>query len=81
MDDFKHSVNQAELDSLPFFQAITLAGGDGRVWTLDMANRTRHWVRDLAVFEELGLDWDRVVEVNQTEFEYYAEGSEAGATS
>jgi hypothetical protein len=40
-----------------------------------MANRARHWVRDLTVFEELGLEWDRVVEVNQTEFEYYAEGA------
>jgi hypothetical protein len=72
------TVSQAQLDGFPLFQAITLAGGDGTVWTLDMANRTRHWVRDLTVFEELGLEWDRVVEVNQTEFEYYVEGSEAG---
>jgi hypothetical protein len=23
------------------------------------------------------MEWDKVIEVNQTEFEYYAEGSEA----
>jgi hypothetical protein len=72
------TIDQAQLDGFPLFQAITLVSGDGRVWTLDMVNRTRHWVRDLTVFEELGLEWDRVVEVNQTEFEYYAEGGEAG---
>jgi hypothetical protein len=35
-------------------------------------------VRDVTVFEQLNLDWDRVVEVNQTEFEYYTEGEDAG---
>lgn len=34
-------------------------------------------VRYLTVFEEHGVTWDLVAKVNQTELEYYADGSGA----
>jgi hypothetical protein len=49
-----------------------LLGGDGKVWLLE--NDKKRWVKTRDAFKRLGLDWNRIVSVNQTDFGAYAEG-------
>ncbi|MBI2063536.1 MAG: hypothetical protein HYT65_00895 [Candidatus Yanofskybacteria bacterium] len=72
------TVTQSQLDSFPSFQAIKLAGGDSKIYTINSTAKTKHWVKDAATLSQLNLDLGRVVDVNQTEFDYYTTGIDAG---
>jgi hypothetical protein len=49
-----------------------LRGSDGKVWLLE--NGKRRWVMTPEAFKRLNLDWNRIVSVNQTDFNAYPEG-------
>ena len=66
------AISKQQLDSILLVSAIRLVGGV-KVYILE--NNTKRWVKTQDAFYRLGLDWNKIAQVNQTEFNYYSEGS------
>ena len=66
---------QAQLEVYPTVQAIKLQGGDDKVYLLDFPNKQKRWIKTSAALARLSIASDKVVSVNQTEFNAYADGS------
>lgn len=62
-----------ELNKYPTFHAIKLAGGDGKVYILEQG--VKRWISSVSTFVQLGLSWEKVVDVNLVEFNSYLEGA------
>ena len=65
-------VDQSLIDSLPENHLIR-AKGDEKVYYLDQ--KIKRWITTPEAFEKMGLNWDEVVEVDETEAAYYPEAS------
>ncbi|MBI5913296.1 hypothetical protein HY839_02545 [Candidatus Azambacteria bacterium] len=65
-------VMQSQLDSYPTVNTMKLSGST-KVYVLE--GDMKRWVKAAAAFQRLGLDWNKVVTVNQTEFNAYADGA------
>ena len=66
------AISKQQLDSILSINAIRLVGGS-KVYLLE--NNAKRWVKTQDAFYRLGLDWNKIAQVNQTELNYYPEGS------
>jgi hypothetical protein len=62
-----------KLATYPDVKGIMLRGSDGKVWLLH--DKGKHWVMTPDAFKRLNLDWNRIVALNQTDFNAYPEGA------
>lgn len=60
-----------ELATYPDYQGIIY---NSQVFIIE--NNLKRHIKDLVVFQRLKLDWNRIVSVNRTEFDYYQTGME-----
>ena len=65
-------VSQKDLDIYPDVSLIRAKGGE-RVYKLE--GSTKRWVKTAEIFNKLGYDWGAILTVNETEFNFYTEGS------
>ncbi|MBI1888401.1 MAG: hypothetical protein HYS15_00470 [Candidatus Spechtbacteria bacterium] len=65
-------VSKKDLDIYPDVELIRLEGSD-KVYKLE--DTTKRWIKNAVAFHRIGYDWNSVVSVNKTEFEFYKDGT------
>ena len=65
-------VSQKDLAAYPDINLIRVKGGE-RVYKLE--GNTKIWIKTAEIFNKLGYDWGAIHTVNETEFDFYSEGS------
>lgn len=65
-------VPKKDLDIYRDVELVRLEGSDN-VYKLE--DTTKRWIKTAAAFNRIGYDWNKVVSVNKTEFEFYKEGT------
>ena len=68
-------VTREQLSVHATVQAIKLHGGDEKVYLLDFPNKQKRWIKTTTALTRLGIALDKVVPVNQIEFNAYADGA------
>jgi len=66
------TVSQAEIDSYPISNLIRLESGT-KVYKLE--NGKKRWITTAEAFNRLKYDWTKIAPTNQTELNYYPEGT------
>lgn len=66
-------VPRVQLDKIPNNILIRLNSGT-RIYKIE--NETKHWITSPEALLRNGFSFERIAPVNQTEFDYYSEGSE-----
>ncbi len=66
------TVSRVQLDQMPTVRAIQKTG-DPRVFYLE--NGTKRWVKTQAALTRLGVGWNQIAAVNQTELDAYPDGA------
>lgn len=64
-------VSPQDLDIYPDVSLIR-HGGDKKVYRIE--GNIKRWIKTAAAFEGLGYDWNEILSVNKTEFDFYGEG-------
>jgi len=64
-------VPKKDLDIYPDVELIKLEG-DNRVYKLE--DDKKQWIKTAQIFNSLGYDWNGIISINRTEFDFYKEG-------
>jgi hypothetical protein len=64
-------ISKTEMESYPLSRLIRLAGTKDVYYIEGTAKR---WVPSVSVFNKYGMDWNKVIDVNRKEFDFYRLG-------